>query len=223
MLQTDTYTLYHGDCLDVLPLLPDADLIFFDPPYGIGIAEWDKVFDAEKAAQLCLGKLKPGGSLYATCSLHILPDMMRLLPYRRVISWCKPNLPLRKNLHEWEWSTEYVLWVTNGTPKTFNKPHGEDARDYWRIPLENGFLRKDDFNHPARKPIALLDRIIKASTVTGDLVIDPFLGSATTGVVCTNTNRHFIGIEKDEYYYTRAVQRLNAAQHTPQQLTMEAA
>jgi DNA modification methylase len=201
-------TLIHGDCLEVMPTLPDADLIFFDPPYGVNIAEWDRVFDAEKAAALCLAKLKPGASLYATCSLHILPEMMRLLPYRRIITWCKPNLPLRKNLNEWEWSTEYILWITRGEPKTFHKPQGEDARDYWRIPLENGFLRNDDFNHPARKPEALLRRILLTSTDSGDTVIDPMFGSCTTGAACASTGRICYAIERNAGYFSDGCRRI---------------
>ena len=206
------YRLIQGDCLDVLPTLTDGvDLVFFDPPYGVGIAEWDATFTAHEAASLSLAKLKGGGSLYATCSLHILPDMMRLIPYRRIIAWGKPNLPLRKNLREWEWSTEFVLWATNGEPSIFNKPHGEDGRDYWRIPVENGFLRPDNFNHPARKPVALLRRIIEASTRSGDLVLDPFMGSASCGVACLQTGRRYIGIERDAAYFDMAQERLAQA------------
>lgn len=208
-----TFTLHHGDCLDLLRTIPDArmDLVFLDPPYGLNIAAWDTTLPPDELFAATLAILKPGGSLYATCSSHILPTFLRLLPYRRVIAWGKPNLPLRKHLNEWEWSTEFVVWVTHGEPRVFNKPSGEDARDYWRIPVENGFLRKDTFHHPARKPLALLERIITASTHPGDVVFDPFMGSGTTGVACVNTGRHFIGIEKAQQYYDIARERITHA------------
>ena len=204
-----------GDCLEVMKTLPDnsIDLVFFDPPYGIGIANWDNNTDAAHSAlSMVMDKLKDGGSIYATCSLHILQEMMTLLPYKRIITWCKPNLPFRKNLNEWEWSTEYVLWVVKGTPKTFNKPAGEDSRDYWRIAVENGFLNTDGFTHQARKPVALLRRIIEASSTNGDTILDPFMGSGTTGVACVQTGRNFIGIEIDPQYFAIAKRRIEEAQ-----------
>lgn len=210
-----TVQLILGDCLEVLKGLSDGsvDLVFFDPPYGLSIAAWDaSTKEAHQAATLAYDKVRDGGSLYATCSPHILAEFLGLWDVRRIIAWGKPNLPLRKNLHEWEWSTEYVLWVTKGTPRTFTKPHGEDARDYWRIAVENGFLRTDDYNHPARKPMALLRRIIEASTVVGDTILDPFMGSGTAGAVCVESGRHYIGIEREAVYFDMAKRRIAAAQ-----------
>ena len=210
--------LHLGDCRDVLRDIPDnsVDLVFFDPPYGLNIAAWDVSMNAARqAADMVFTKLRDGGSLYATCSPHILEEMLSLWPYRRIIAWGKPNLPLRKTLNEWEWSTEYVIWVTRGEPKTFNKPRGENGRDYWRIAVENGFLRLDNYDHPARKPLALLRRIVGASTDLGDAVLDPFMGSGTTGVACVQTGRSFIGIEIDETYYRIAERRIAEAQMQP--------
>jgi len=210
------YTLHCGDCLDILPTLPNESvaLAFIDLPYGLGIAKWDKELSGLEAIPLCREKLMQGGSMYATCTAHILTELMRHFDTRRLIVWAKPNLPLRKNLNEWEWSTEYVLWETKGAPRVFNKPHGEDGRDYWRIPVENGFLNPDKLTHPARKPTALLRRIVQASTVLGDLVLDPFMGSGTTGVACMLEGRRFVGAEIDPHYFDIARQRIEAVQPT---------
>lgn len=207
--------LHLGDCREVLREVPDgsADLVFFDPPYGLGVAAWDRSLDAARqAAPLAYAKVREGGSLYATCSPHILVDMLALWPCRRIIAWGKPNLPLRKSLREWEWSTEYVLWVIKGEPRTFHRPRGEDGRDYWRIAVESGFLRPDRYDHPARKPLALLRRIVEASTDPGDTVLDPFMGSGTAGAACVQTGRRFVGIEVDETYYAMAERRIAAAE-----------
>ena len=203
-------SLYFGDCLDVLPTLQagSAALAFLDLPYGLGVAGWDDKLSGTGAIPLMRDLLCEGGSLYATCSPHILVAMMKLLDVRRIIAWCKPNLPLRKNLNEWEWSTEFVLWETNGKPRCFHKPGGEAARDYWRIHVENGFLRPDKYNHPARKPLHLMMQIVQASTNLGDLVIDPFMGTGTTGVACAKTGRRFIGIENNKGHFDNSVERI---------------
>jgi site-specific DNA-methyltransferase (adenine-specific) len=207
--EEDGITIYHGDCREVLPLLPAAALIFFDPPYGLGIAAWDSAFDAKGHADLCWANICDGGSIYATCSPHILAGMLGLFSHRRLIAWGKPNLPLRKNLNEWEWSTEYVVWATKGEPRVFNKPTGENARDYWRIAVESGFLNRDAGQHPARKPIELLLRIVGASTRDGDLVVDPFCGSGTTLKAAKQSGRRAIGIEIEERYCEIAAKRLS--------------
>jgi len=206
--------LHLGDCLEVMRSMPDksVDLIFIDLPYGLGIAEWDDKLSGIEAFSESRVKVADGGSIYATCTSHILPTIWQLMNVKRIITWCKPNLPLRKNLNEWEWSTEFVLWETVGKQKTFNKPRGEDSRDYWRIAVENGFLNPDGYKHPARKPIALMKRIIEASTNIGDTVFDPFMGSGTTGVACVQTGRNFIGIEIDPTYFAIAEKRIAEAQ-----------
>lgn len=66
--------------------------------------------------------------------------------------------------------------------------------------------------HACEKPIDILERIIKTSSNEGDLVLDCFMGSGSTGVACVNTNRKFIGIEKDENYFNIAKQRIEDAQ-----------
>lgn len=202
--------LHHADCLTILPTLPDnsVHLAFIDLPYGLGVGHWDAQLSGTEAIALARSKLVEGGSLYATCTSHILRPMLDLVQVRRIITWGKPNLPMRKHLNEWEWSSEFILWETKGEPRVFWKPHGEDARDYWRIHVENGFLNPDNNTHPARKPVALLQRIIQASTNPGDTVLDPFMGSGTTGVACVRTGRRFIGIELDDTYFAQAKERI---------------
>lgn len=213
-------TIIAGDCLDVMREMPDGcvDLIFLDPPYGIGIASWDKPL-ATKAIEEVLRVSKAEGHLYATCTQHILRRMMELLPWKRIISWCKPNLPFRKSLNEWEWSTEFILWCA-GNGFFFEKPRGEKGRDYWRIAVENGFLRRDTFNHPARKPEALLKRIILSSSQRGDLVFDPFIGSGTTAVVADRLGRNFFGCDINPDYVEMALERLRRDRESRAQLEL---
>lgn len=206
--------IYTGDARELSAAIPDesVDLIFFDPPYGLGIADWDTELIGMEIIPMLRLKLKPGGSIYATCSAHVLASFMAAMQVRRIIAWGKPNLPLRKTLNEWEWSTEYVLWETRGEPGTFNKPPGEFGRDYWRIHVESGFLNPDGNNHPARKPADLLIRIVAASTNAGDIVLDPFAGSGTTPAVCKLLGRHYLGFEIDPETAERARYRVACTQ-----------
>lgn len=69
-------------------------------------------------------------------------------------------------------------------------------------------VSKKKYNHPCPVPVKLMERIILLTTNEGDLVVDPFMGSGTTGIACQNTNRNFIGFELDETYFNIAKERL---------------
>jgi site-specific DNA-methyltransferase (adenine-specific) len=90
-------------------------------------------------------------------------------------------------------------------PATFNLWEGNKYKS-------NVFNYKKDYNgyHPTQKPILLLEDLIKTFSNEGNLVVDLTMGSGSTGVACKNTNRSFIGIEKDENYFKIAEQRINA-------------
>lgn len=87
---------------------------------------------------------------------------------------------------------------------------GKFATNLWRIPSLKG-RSGEKVGHPSQKPIALIERIVKACSAPGDLVIDPFLGSGTTASVCAKLSRRCLGIEKDAEYVQMARARLRAA------------
>lgn len=76
--------------------------------------------------------------------------------------------------------------------------------------------------HPTQKPVALMEYLIKTYTNEGETVLDNTMGSGTTGVACVNTNRHFIGIEKDEGYFRVATERIEKAANAYRQMEMTA-
>ena len=84
---------------------------------------------------------------------------------------------------------------------------GKYATNLWRIPSLKG-SSKEKVGHPSQKPLALIERIVRACSAPGELVIDPFLGSGTTAVAAQNLGRCWIGIEKDEAYVEMAQQRV---------------
>ncbi|MDE6245217.1 MAG: site-specific DNA-methyltransferase [Treponemataceae bacterium] len=111
-----------------------------------------------------------------------------------------PNLSCRYFTH----STEFVLWARKSEKSKHYYNYdlmrringGTQMKDVWRFPAIAPW-EKSCGKHPTQKPLSLLTRIILASTEKGDLVLDPFSGSATTGIACALTGRRYIGIEKE--------------------------
>lgn len=104
-----------------------------------------------------------------------------------------------------EYRTELLRQMNEQYPSTFNLWEGNKYKS-------NILKYKKDYNgyHPTQKPVLLLEDLIKTFSNEGDLVVDLTMGSGSTGVACKNTNRYFIGIEKDENYFKIAEQRINA-------------
>jgi len=134
--------------------------------------------------------------------------------------FCLPTLPNYKKLQttgffkrDWnelkqidsDYRTELMRKMNEENPSVFNLWQGGKYKD-------NVFEYKRDRDnfHPTQKPILLLEDLIKTFSNEGDLVVDLTMGSGSTGVACKNTNRNFIGIEKDEAYFKIAEQRINA-------------
>ena len=175
--------------------------------------------------------LKDGGSIYIACSYHNIGEVVTALKdvclrINNIITWYKvnamPNMTRRTFTH----CTEFVVWCVKGSGWRFNyeqvreinperQKSGErkQMRDVWSIPLVQGRerLKGPDGRalHPTQKPEELLRRIIVASTVEQDIVLDPFLGTGTTAVVAQRLNRRWIGIEKEPKYVELAKGRLD--------------
>jgi len=179
--------------------------------------------------------LRPGGSLYVSCNYHNIGEIIffaKKVGFRlnNIITWYKtnamPNITKRTFTH----ATEYVCWLVKGTKWKFNyeavkwlNPHmtreGEakqmrDFFDFIELPLVQGKERLRGRSgralHPTQKPEKLLEIIITASSDEGDLVLDPFFGTGTTGAVAQRLKRKWIGIENSECYARIANERIRA-------------
>jgi len=198
--------------------------------------EWDKMTEKEymdftkKWVKACQNVLKNNGSIYISCTYHNIGEVMIALKdlgfkINNVITWQKsnpmPNMTKRVFTH----STEFVVWAVKGKKWVFNynelkiiNPEKQKSgdlkqmRDVWSMPLVQGAerLRGADRRalHPTQKPEEMLKRIITASSVKGDIVLDPFLGSGTTAVVAKKLGRKWIGIEKEVKYVEASEKRL---------------
>lgn len=136
------------------------------------------------------------------------------------ITWQKTNPPPNLGCRQFTHSTETILWAKKDDKKAkhyFNYElmksinGSKQMKDVWEGPLTPA-KEKTEGKHPTQKPLYLLNRIIQASTQEGDLILDPFLGSGTTGVSAKALGRKFIGIEQDLEYVDLAMRRIQAVQ-----------
>jgi site-specific DNA-methyltransferase (adenine-specific) len=188
---------------------------------------WDKAetFEAVYAFNLewlreCHRLLKPNGSLWVTGTSHNIYSVgfaLQTLGYKILndIAWYKVNPPPNLSCRYFTHATETILWARRGAKArhTFNyeemkrENRGKQMQSLWHIkppaPREKRYGK-----HPTQKPEALLDRLIRASSNPGEMVLDPFCGSATTGVVCARLGRRFVGFEMDQSYIELATKRL---------------
>ncbi|NOZ87971.1 MAG: site-specific DNA-methyltransferase [Deltaproteobacteria bacterium] len=174
----------------------------------------------DKWIRACHRVLKPTGTLWISGTYHSIYTCGFALQQQgwhliNDICWFKPNAPPNLSCRMFTASHENLLWAkkTKKAKHTFNydlmknrdwggdfiKKGGKQMRSVWAInsPKSN---EKKYGRHPTQKPRALLERIISASSNNGDIVLDPFCGSATTGVVAVSNGRNFIGIDSEKKY-----------------------
>ena len=174
--------------------------------------------------QECHRILKPAGTIWVTGTLHIYLSVgmaMMQLGYRILndIIWEKSNPPPNLGCRCFAHSTETLLWATKA-PKgskhkyTFHYQEmkaengGKQMKTVWKFPAA-GRDEKRFGKHPTQKPVALVERCLRASTNVGDLIVDPFAGTATTGVSAVSLGRRFIGYERDLIYAEIGSKRLD--------------
>lgn len=168
----------------------------------------------------CRRILKPNGTIWVTGTSHNIHSVgyaLQVLDYKILndIAWYKINPPPNLACRYFTHATETILWAAKSVKSkhTFNyalmkeQNGGKQMKSLWEI-LPPGKSEKCHGKHPTQKPEALLTRIVAASTHPGELVLDPFCGSATTGVACARLGRRFIGIEREAEHLELAAKRL---------------
>lgn len=232
--------LMQGDCLDKMKEIEDGsvDLVLTDPPYGTTACKWDAVIPFEPMWEHVWRVLKPNGAAVFTASQPFTTSLASscLMSFRYCLVWDKTkggNFALAKK--QPMKSHEDILIFYRKQP-TYNpqkeirgkvrKKGGGNPSDNFGITPEVSYnneyypksiltfssgSRKDHF-HPTQKPVALMEYLIRTYTNEGETVLDFTMGSGTTGVACVNTNRRFIGIERDEGYFKIAQDRIAKAQ-----------
>lgn len=201
---------------------------------SVNKAGWDKSKGQDLDRQFherwiteALRLLKPNGTLWISGTYHsiyhcgeiILQKGNRIL---NEITWFKPNATPNMGCRCFTASHETLLWISKdkNARHTFNyqemkdgywpddklKNPGKQMRSVWAI-SPPGAKEKKQGKHPTQKPIKLLSRIIQATSSEGDLILDPFNGSGTTGVAAMLNNRKYIGIDLDKEYLDLSIRR----------------
>jgi site-specific DNA-methyltransferase (adenine-specific) len=219
-------TLYLGDCMDLLPTLPKVDAVITDPPYGIGFAAqptryqraggrqaetWDDAAPQHIVDQLLhvAGTVVIWGGNY----FHLPPTRMWLL-------WSK------KNGYAPSFADFEMAWTNLD----------RNSKAYSMSPKAASLEKEGGAGlaHPNQKPVALMEWCMAQTVGRPCSILDPFMGSGTTGVAASNRKCQFIGIEREPRYFDIACRRIEQAYKqrplfdaeppkAPQQLGLEAA
>lgn len=181
-------TLYLGDSLAIAPTLESVDAIITDPPYGIYKhgGKWGK------KAELYWDKETPDVSIFLPMAPIVVMwggNYFPLPPSRGWLSWWKPDrVPSAADM-ELAWTNQDM-----------------NAR---QIPWSIAATNAERVGHPTQKPVRVMSWSMEQVKVPdGALVLDPFMGSGTTGIACIRTGRRFIGIERDPKHYATALERI---------------
>ena len=171
----------------------------------------------------CQQKLQPNGTIFISGTYHNIYSIgfaLQTLGFKILndISWFKVNPPPNLSCKYFTHSTEQIIWAKKSekAQHTFNYEAMKEADDpktgkqmlsLWSITPPKKSEKKFG-KHPTQKPLALLERIVLASTKPHHTVLDPFLGSGTTGVAALTHGRRFIGIEQEQEYLDMAKERM---------------
>ena len=221
--------IYNMDCLEGMDLMINqgvkVDAIITDPPYnisrdnnfqtmgiaGIDFGEWDKGFDQFSWIDRAWDLIKDGGTLFIFNAWKNVGDIARYAESKGFITkdlirWEKSNPMPRNRDRRYIVDFELAVWLVKPKGKwVFNRLSETYDRCEYNYPLTPPSER---FGHPTAKPVLLMEEIIKRHTNTGQIILDPFMGSGTTVEACINTNRNYIGFEVDKKYYDTAIERI---------------
>ena len=190
-------TLYLGDCMEVMPTLGRVDAVVTDPPYGLGKkmqgGTWGAKDEMSGFLQWDLEAKQEWIDAILSLSVPAIiwgGNYFNVPPSRCWLIWNKINgVPTMADFE--------MAWSNIDKPaKRFNAPVG-----------------RVEFGHPTVKPLPLIQWCL--THIKGDKVLDPFMGSGTTGVACAKTGRSFIGIEQHEPYFDIACERIRKAYAQP--------
>lgn len=224
--------IYNEDCYEAIKSIPDKsiDLIYTDPPYDFhcGSAHSSGIFKnrifkpGQDVIDLKINNGIDNSILEEFCrvmksiNIFIWCNKEQILDYLNfflnipnisfeILTWHKTNCtPLTKNT--WLPDTEYCLYFRERKKVILND--GYDLKSKYYVSSQNK-SDKNNFQHPTIKPLEFVKQHILHTTLEGEIILDPFMGSGTTAVACKELGRNFIGFEIDKKFHKIAVDRVN--------------
>lgn len=226
--------LYNADSYTLITQMRENKLrvhhIITDPPYniskpnnfpsmrqrrqGVDFGVWDKGFDLVSWIPQYAEILDKNGSMIIFCSYRFLSFITQALEnsnmlVKDILIWQKSN-PMPRNItRRYVQDLEFAVWaVKSGAKWVFNKPSDMPyLRSIFTHALVSG---KEKLGHPTQKSLKLMKDLIQIHTNPNEIVLDPFMGSGSTGAACLELGREFIGIEKDKKFFAMAQKRLES-------------
>jgi DNA modification methylase len=230
------YILYNSDAYEIIDTLYSkqikVDHIITDPPYnisqennfntmnnprtGVDFGDWDRgKFNLYSWIPLYAKLLNANGSMIIFCSYRYISYLVDTLEsestgmiVKDIIVWQKSN-PMPRNINRrYVQDMEFAIWAVKKNAKwVFNKPLDKPyLRSVFTTSLVSGSER---LGHPTQKSLKLMQEIINIHTNDNQIILDPFMGSGTTGEAALRLGRRFIGIELNEKYFNLSTKRLN--------------
>ena len=232
--------LLHGDCLEVMKSIPDKsiDMILCDLPYGTTACKWDTVIPFEPLWKQYKRIIKDRGciALFGSEPFSSYLRMSNIKDYKYDWVWNKKKggnpllskiqpIKITEIISIFNSKIYYPIMTKRDKPKSRGKNKGTisdttnnafiiDRIYFEKYPkniIEFSNANQNNKFHPTEKPISILEYLIKTYTLENETVLDNCMGSGSTGVACINTNRNFIGIEKDKTYFEIAKKRIKEA------------
>lgn len=228
----DKYLLIHGDCMEKLKEIPDGciDLILCDPPYNLAkystgnmkfewrteinnnVAQWDlKELDPADFLSEFKRILAPTGNIFIFTSYNLIGKWHEVFDSEfdtfQFMVWHKTNPVPNVRKTSFLNSCELIVCMWN-KGHTWNFTKQSKMHNFIESPICMGAERLKHPKHPTQKPLSVLKQIITIASKENDLVLDMFMGVASTGVAAVELNRRFIGIEIDDVYFKACEKRM---------------
>ena len=234
----DGMCLIQGDCLEVMKTIPDKsiDLVLTDPPYEmiwreplkisgrktmfhhkVETQKWDKGVKKlyPKLFKIFDKLLISNGSIITFIKIIDISWIILIakefgFKHKATIIWHKPNPMPQVRKKNYISSFETILWLSRHNEEKcdfiFNFAYQKEMHNFIEMPLCGGNERTE---HPTQKPRKLISHLLQIHSNKNDTILDPFMGSGTTGVAAKELGRRFIGIEICERYYNIAKKRID--------------
>lgn len=211
--------LQQGDCLELMKDIPDesVDMILTDPPYGMAFqsgyrtSRYEKIKGDQSLDWLddfideIFRVSKNNTANYMFCSFHHIDIFKQAIEKRfkvkNIITWVKNNTSMGDLKGDFAPKTEFIIFFQKGR-RLINGKRDSNVFEYNKT--------RNEF-HPTQKPVDMIEYMISKFSDEGNTILDPFMGSGTTGIACQNLNRDFVGMELDENYFKIAKERIEQA------------
>lgn len=200
---------------------------------SVNKGEWDKTYSVKEKHKFnkkwikeCYRILKDEGTIWISGTFHNIYSVGMALEEEGFkilnnITWQKTNPPPNLACKTFTHSTETILWAKKNIKNSkynFNYKlmkdlnNNKQMKDVWTTSLTKPSEKKEG-KHPTQKPLELLEKIILASTNENDLILDPFNGSGTTGIMANKLNRRYIGIDNEKKYLDLTIKRIENSEN----------